>query len=30
MAVRALQNISFAARGAFERMDLLNPEILTR
>ncbi len=30
MAVRALQNISFAARGAFERMDLLNPEVLMR
>jgi hypothetical protein len=30
MAERALQNIVFAERRAFARMDLVNPEVLAR
>jgi hypothetical protein len=28
MAQRALQNIALADSGAFDRMDLLNPDVL--
>jgi len=30
MAARALQNILLAERGAYEEMDLVNPEVLAR
>jgi hypothetical protein len=30
MAARALQNILLAERGAYDQMDLVNPEVLNR